>query len=150
MQAFGLMVSKSLNMEEAFNYPITTVPLAIATTECSLRQSYKANFRNHLISASQSCTDSIPEHCAWFVDGMAAIRSMKPRSTFREFIMSLIQFVTLQKEKPSCIGIINDTYKDKSLKEGTRQERGAKGPRVHVHSVDQRMLQGMCWEEFLH
>ena len=149
-QAFGLMVSKSVNMEEAFNYPITTVPLAIATTECSLRQSDKAHFRNHLISASQSCTDSIPEHCAWFVDGMAAIRSMKPRATFKEFIMSLIHFVTPQKEKPSCIGIINDTYKDKSVKEGTRQERGEQGPRVHVQSVDQRMLQGMRWEEFIH
>ena len=73
--------------------------LAIATTECSLRQSDKAHFRNHLISASLSYTNNIPQHCAWFVNGMAAIRSTKPKTTFKEFILSLIDFVTPQKEQ---------------------------------------------------
>ena len=85
-QALGLMVSKSVNISEAFNYPIMTVPLAITTTECSLRKSDNGHFRNHIISVSKSCFDSVPENCAWFCDGMAAIRSMKPRKTFKDFI----------------------------------------------------------------
>ena len=63
-----------------------TVPLAITTTECSLRKSDNGHFRNHIISVSKSCFDSVPENCAWFCDGMAAIRSMKPRKTFKDFI----------------------------------------------------------------
>ena len=36
-QAFGLIVSKAISIEKAFTYPITSVPLALATTECGLR-----------------------------------------------------------------------------------------------------------------
>ena len=36
------------------------------------------------------------------------------------------------------------------MKEGTRQGRREQGPRVYARSVDQIMLQGMRWEEFLY
>ena len=61
---------------------------------------------------------------------------MKARTTFKEF--------------PSFIGIINYTYKDTSAREGTRQERGEQGQRVHIQSVDPKMLQGLRWDDFLH
>ena len=51
-QAFGLMVAKSVTMEEAFKYPITSVPLSIATTECTLRQSNKSQLRATLVEIS--------------------------------------------------------------------------------------------------
>ncbi len=35
-QAFGLLVAKALTLEEAFTYPITSVPLSIATQRASL------------------------------------------------------------------------------------------------------------------
>ena len=38
-QAFGLIISKAVSINEAFMYPITSVPLALATTD-------KASFRN--------------------------------------------------------------------------------------------------------
>ncbi len=109
-QAFGLMVSKSVSMEEAFNFPITSVPLSIATTEYSLRQSDKSQFRNLLIKESDSTTDVVPKRCAWLTDGMAAIRSLKAKTTYREFIDCLVQFVTPSRElEPNSVGIINDT-----------------------------------------
>ena len=75
---------------------------------------------------------------------------MQPRKTFKDFITGLIHFATPQKEKPSCIGIINDTYKAKNVKEGTKQGRSEQGPGVHARGVDKIMLQGKRWEEFLH
>ncbi len=150
-QAFGLMVSKSVSMEEAFNFPITSVPLSIDTTEYSLRQSDKSQFRNLLIKKSESTTDVAPKRCAWFIDGMAAIRSLKAKTTYKEFIYCLVQFVTPSRElEPNSVGIINDTYIEKSIKEGTRKDRGDKGPRVHFSNVNQRMLQGVQWESFFH
>ena len=150
-QAFGLIVSKSVSMEEAFQHPITTVPLALATTESGLRQSDKASFRNLIIKESNSITEIAPKRCAWFVDGMAVIRTLKPRQTYKEFIDALMNFVTPKNElEPLTIGIINDTYIKDSVKEGTRQDRGEAGPRVHIQSVNQHMLQGMRWKQFLY
>ena len=48
-QAFGLIVAKSVSMEEAFAYPITSVPLSIAEPDSKLRQSDKASFRNYFM-----------------------------------------------------------------------------------------------------
>ena len=36
-------------MDEAFAYPITSVPLSIAEPDSKLRQSDKASFRNYLM-----------------------------------------------------------------------------------------------------
>lgn len=53
-QAFGLMVSQSVNMGEAFKYPITSVPLSVATKEYGLPQSDEVQFTNLLQNASKS------------------------------------------------------------------------------------------------
>ena len=37
-QAFGILISKTATLDEAFQYPLTTVPLSIAETNSSLRQ----------------------------------------------------------------------------------------------------------------
>ncbi len=45
-QAFGLILAKAISLEDAFCFPITSVPLALATPDGSLRQSDKASLRN--------------------------------------------------------------------------------------------------------
>ena len=45
-QAFGTFLNKDINLSEAFQYPITAVPLSIATTENQFRQSNKCKFHN--------------------------------------------------------------------------------------------------------
>ena len=82
---------------------------------------------------------------------MAAIRTLNPTSTYKEFIDSLITFVTPPNDcSPKVVGIINDCYLDKSTKACTRSDRGQPGPNVKLQSVHQRMLIGMRWKEFLH
>ena len=53
-QAFGLIVDKSLSLEEAFPFPITTVLLSIATLDGKLRQSKKTYFLNDVIEESEA------------------------------------------------------------------------------------------------
>ena len=63
-QAFGTIVSKSLTLEEAFQYPITSVPLSVASPDGHLRQSEKASLRNFLIEESGSTCNVIPKKAA--------------------------------------------------------------------------------------
>jgi hypothetical protein len=51
-QAFGVLVGKATSPEDAHSYPLTTVPLALATPEMDLRQGSKAVLRNYLIEES--------------------------------------------------------------------------------------------------
>ena len=45
--------------------------------------------------------------------------------------------------------MIIDTYVQRSVKEGTREERGEAGSWVQLEKYDQHMMQGKKWQEFL-
>ena len=70
-------------MEEPFEYPITSVPLSIATTECTIRQSNKSQLRATLVEISGALSHVTPTDCAWFIDGMAVIRAAAPEPTYK-------------------------------------------------------------------
>lgn len=149
-QAFGLIIAKSVSLQEAFEYPITTVPLAVATTDSTLRQSDKASLRNFLINECNSVSEEPPKNCSWFIDGLAAVRSLQPKRTYREWLRSFLQFTKPPKDVEAIqVGLINDTYKADSIKGGTRKERGESGLKVKIDGFDQHMLQGNKWQEFL-
>ena len=48
-QAFGELLGKAISHGEALSYPLTTVPLALASPDRDLRHGNKAVFRNYLI-----------------------------------------------------------------------------------------------------
>lgn len=150
-QAFGITIAKATSLEEAFQYPVTSVSLSIATPDATLCQSDKASLQNFLISESGAFTDQLPKNAHWLVDGMAAVRSLKPRETYAEWIKSFIKFTTPPESADACsLGIINDTYREISIKSGTRKRRGNAGQRVQLGGFEQHMLQGEKWQEFLH
>ena len=150
-QAFGLIISKAISLEDAFMYPITSVPLALATTENGLRQSDKASFRNFLINTANSEIPEVPKYCTWLVDGMAVVRSMKPKNTYQKFYESLLNFITPDtKYEPKGIVFCSDVYKVRSVKDGCRTDRGLPGPRICIDGFEQRMMKGQNWQEFLH
>ena len=84
-----MLVAKAISLEEAFKFPITSVPLAAANPDGTLRQGDKASFRNILIENSASSSKVIPKGCAWLIDGMAAIRALKPQETYKAFYVKL-------------------------------------------------------------
>ena len=68
-QAFGILVAKSVSLEEAFKFPITYVPLAAANPDSTLRQGDKASLRNIIIENSSSSSKVIHKGCTWLIDG---------------------------------------------------------------------------------
>ena len=113
-------------LEEAFAFPVTSVPLSIANPDSTLQQSSKHLLRNHLIEESHSVALTSPNHCRWIVDGMAAMRSLKAEGTYRQWLLSFLRSIK-PVDDPAIImfiEIINDTYKRSSVKSGTRCNRG--------------------------
>ena len=97
-------------------------------------------------SATSKC---VPQKAAWFVDVLVAIRSLKPKDTFEEWIDTLLRFITPPDiAEASVIGMINDAYSTYSTKSCTRRRRG-EGTRTHVEGTKQHMPSGMKWQEFL-
>ena len=150
-QAFGILVGKAASIEEAFAYPITTIPLSLATPGGELRQGDKAALRNFMIKESNSDVKTPPENARWIIDGMALFRSIKPKETYSAWFKSAIRCANPPRDaKAIKVEIVNDQYLENSTKASTRQKRGESSKRVHIESVEQKMPQGKNWEEFFH
>ncbi len=110
-QAFGVLVGKAATLEEAFTFPITSIPLSLATPEGSLRQSDKASLRNYLIKQAEAVVDCPPKRARWIIDGMALFRIVKPKDTYREWFVSVLRCASPPKEaNPSRIEIVNERW----------------------------------------
>ena len=124
-QAFGMLVGKTTCLEDALSYPLTTVPLALASPDGDLRQGTKASLRNHMIEDPDLVTCDTPKEKHWIFDGMAVIRAMKPKPNWGIFTESFIKACTPASEsKPISIAIIMDTYEEGRVKEMTQKRRG--------------------------
>ena len=149
-QAFGLLVGKITSLEEVLSYPLTTVPLALATPERDLRQGSKAALRNYLIEESQSLCDEPPHRGNWLIDGMAAVKSVPAQQTWGEYAEALFKFcLPLSDSKPLHLGIIFDSYNAVTTKELTQRRRGIPGRRTHITSSEQSMPKKKDWDSFL-
>ena len=150
-QAFGLLVNKTEKLAEAFKYPITSVPLAVATPESTLYQSDKAGLRNYMINLSKRSSHKYPRDAQWVIDGMAAIRLVPPRSTYEEWFKTLVKPITPPAEaRATSLKIIMDTYVELSVKEGTRRQPGDEpGLRTFISGLQQKMPQGDKWLSLL-
>ena len=80
---------------------------------------------------------------AWFVDGLAAIRTFKRKETYEKWMEGLLQFITPSKsDDPTLIGMINDTYLQLS---GARtQVPGIKEEKNSFHERTLKVLSSMC------
>ena len=62
-QAFGTIIAKTLILYEAFQYPITSVPLSIAPLDRELRQSKNAFLRHFFINISNATINANYSKC---------------------------------------------------------------------------------------
>eukprot|EP00794_Sanderia_malayensis_P001998 gene1998-2272_t len=65
----------------AITFPLTCVPLALATLDGGLRQGSKTSLRNHLIEESDALTTEPAVRAMWLVDGMAALCKKSRQTT---------------------------------------------------------------------
>lgn len=152
-QAFGLLVGKVSTPSEALQYPLTSVPLALADPDRSLRsQNSKSTFRNEIIKMAEAVRSNINDlgTVDWFVDGMLAVNSLKPQPTWKDFADSLLSYCA-----PKCtlnvrrLSIIFDSYSKSTIKQMTQMKRGYSGNRVFITSLKQKMPQGKLFDLFL-
>ena len=153
-QSFELLVEEA-GLEEAFSYPITSLPLSIAHPDGTLRQGNKSNFRNQLIKDCPSSKSEILPMAAWWInDGMALFRTVKSKNTYREWsnCVAKTAFLPALEYNAIQVEIVNDQYLRQSIKSEARDIRGdgKASHRVHISSVDQKMLSGKVWEAFFH
>ena len=79
-QPFGLLVGKVSSHAEALEYPITSVPLALAEIDRTLRsQSTKSLLRNEITSNAMAAktvyeVDGLTD---WYVDGMLVVNVLQ-------------------------------------------------------------------------
>ena len=73
LQPFGLIVAKSVSMEEAFAYPITYIPISIAEPDSKLRQSDKASFQNYLMKEASATLTVCPKKVVNYPIGVVII-----------------------------------------------------------------------------
>ena len=122
--AFGVIAAKAVSLEEAFAFAITFVPLAIANPDNTLRQTDKSCFRNMLILECNAMEKEVPKNASCFIDGMTTVRTIKPKKVYKDWLEKLITIVEPLKDScPSFVCVINDTYIEISVKNGTRKLR---------------------------
>ena len=145
-QAFGMIISNNIDLEIAFSYPITDLPLSIANIDGTLRTGQKCLLRNHLITESNAEVETSPHNASWIVDTMSIIRTMKPEKTFKDFFRKLMNIVSPPSSfQPKRLELVNDVYKNRSIKSMARLKRGENAQRTHVNSIQQNILKGNDW-----
>ena len=114
-------------------------------------QSDKCSLRNILMRESNVINHIHPEVTTWLVVSLAAGRASELCNTSIERTNILIKYMLPALHiSIKEFGMINDTCVQRSMKEGTRKERGEAGLRVQLEGYNQHMLQGKKWQEFLH
>ena len=119
-QDFGAMTGKSKSPEELLSYPLTSVPLALASPDGDLRQGSKAPLRNHLIEDADALTSQPATGAFWIVEGMAVVRSVLRKETWGEYATAFFSFCTPGRDSfPLRLGIVFDCYKESNIKQLT-------------------------------
>ncbi|KAG1648069.1 hypothetical protein GQR58_030110 [Nymphon striatum] len=140
-QAFGALVGKATSPREAHSYPLTTVPLALASPDSDLRQGCKAALRNFLIEESNAEVQAPLSKAAWLIDGMAAVRSVKSKPTWGEYAKAYFRFCTpAAADQAHSIAVIFDNYTQETTKQLTQHRRGHSGKRVFHYKSRANML----------
>lgn len=108
--------------EESLEYPLTTVPLALANPTKDLWQGSKAILRKLLIEDADAFCEEPVEKSDWFIDGMAAvIIAVKTRDTWKEYANDFLKYC-MPKDitKIRKLHIVLDSYRDSSIKQMIR------------------------------
>ena len=149
-QAFGILVSKAHSLDEAFQYPLTSVPLSIAESWVDLYSADKSGFRNDILEAANATEKKYPLGAVWITDGMSYVQSLPAEPTYGEYFEKLLcRMMPPEEYCANQLIIVMDTYLRFSAKEDTRNKRGENGARVHITGFGQHMPKETAFRELL-
>ena len=152
-QAFGIVLSENIDLEEALQYPLIAFPLSSATPEGNLRQrNNKALLRNFLITEANAIVEN-PDliRSRWIVDEMALICPLKACQTYDLYFESFMKFISPPKFlEPVQMGIANGVcgYGGARGGVGTKGGGGMGQQRAVLTSASQNILQPDAWKSF--
>ena len=77
------------------------------------------------------------------------MRTIKVKETYKEWFKTVIKFTLPSSSfKPLSIEYVNDVYRGISAKNCSRDERGQSETRLHLQSLEQKMLCNKEWLAF--
>ena len=116
----------------------------------TLRQNTKHHFCNFLIDVTKTCESTPPNEARWIIDTMSVITAIRVKETYKGRLKTDIKF-TLPSSilKPLAV-YVDDMYQGISAKNCSRDERRQSGTRVHLQSLQQKMLSNKEWLAFFH
>ena len=115
--------TRNLDMKEVLSHPLGLI-LVMATSDGTLRKTNKAVLSNNLEKESTPSEEN-PENSACIIYAMSIVQKIKGKhKTFKEVAETL--FHKGMSEKGSCnrVDLIFDVYKQKSIKNAERRNRG--------------------------
>ena len=129
---------------EAHNYPLTSVPLPLASLDWDLRQGSKASLRIYLIFRSSALLSVL------IVDGISVIKSMQSQRTWGELCQVFIEACMPDKGfLPVALYMTMDTCGAGKIKEITQNHRGTTTRKIIIGGADQAMPKSCNWATFL-
>ena len=138
--------SRKLEMKEVLAHPLGPLPWALAASDGSLRKTAKSALANHL-QKDTTAAEVIPEPCASIVDGMAQVQKIKgDHKTFGEVSISIFNTILHECSKSKRIDVVFDVYREESIKNAERANRGTGGTQFKNIVSGHRLQQ---WRKFL-
>lgn len=126
---FGQMIlvaeSRKLHKSDVLAHPLGPLPWALANGDGSLRKTNKAALAREL-EKNVTTAEKIPELSATLIDGMSLIQKLKGNDkTFSQLADTALTHVLHEGANSRRINVIFDVYKETSIKDPERANRGA-------------------------
>ena len=84
------MLGKEVKLEDAFRYPVTSVPLNLVFPHSAITQNPKQHFRSYLIDVSKACESTLANEAPWIRDTMSVMSAIKVKQTYKEQFKTLM------------------------------------------------------------
>ena len=86
------MLGEEVNLEQAFRYPVTSVPLSSAFPDLAYKQNPNYNLHNYLVDVSKACESTPLNEARWIIDSMSVMRAIKVKEIYKEWFKTVIKF----------------------------------------------------------
>ena len=126
---FGQMVliaeSRKLHMSDVLAHPCGPLPWALANGDGSLCKTNKAALAKEL-EKNVSPAEEIEEPSATIIDGMSLVQKLQGNDqTFLQLAESALSHALHEGSKSHRIDVVFDVYRDMSIKNAERANRGS-------------------------
>ena len=117
--------NRKLQIRDVLCHPLGPLPWSLSTADGSLRKTSKSTLAKEL-QKNVPAADEIPQPSACIVDGMALVQRLKgDHKKFSDVADSLFGMVLHEGSSSSRIDVISDVYRENSIKNAEREQRGS-------------------------